>query len=103
MRSDLNDIDMQTLMFDLSVSVKLMCDAETWSVDVITDTKGTHTRGWSPRSEDSSGNLLGFPCFDMASGTFGDFVADGSVNLFDVALLSRMVRLPPISQSSINL
>ena len=73
---------MITQMFQLSVSVVLMCDPIVWSPTLITDSSGTHPTGWAPDN---------FPCYDMASGTFGDFVADGSVNLFDVALLSRMV------------
>ena len=32
-----------------------------------------------------------FPCYDMASGLSGDFVADGEVNLFDLSLQLRMI------------
>ena len=32
-----------------------------------------------------------FPCYDMASGLSGDFVADGEVNLFDLSLQIRML------------
>ena len=32
-----------------------------------------------------------FPCYDMASGLYGDFVADGEVNLFDLSLFLRML------------
>ena len=81
-RQDLNVNDMITQMFELSVSVTLMCDERVWSPSLITDSSGTHPVGWAPAN---------YPCYDMASGTFGDFVADGSVNLFDVALLSRLV------------
>ena len=60
-------VKQETTMWHLSFGVKQLCDAEVLQT--------------SPS----------FPCYDMASGLNGDFVADGEVNLFDLSLMLRML------------